>query len=213
VQARLAGGALEQVARRERAHVERLLTGLQAREVQQLRHEPPEAAGLREHRAQRLGGGFADPVDDVLEHRLQRAERRAQLMRDVGDQVAPQAVGLRQLGGHPVERPGQLADLVVGGDGDLAAVLAARHRARDGGHLAQRLGRAARQQLHACERDRDARGRADDRRQPEPAHGDDRRGRRDPDRRDDDDPELELQRAQRLQRAHVPAPAAGVPNA
>ena len=37
---------------------------------------------------------------------------------------------------------------------------------------------------------------------PEPAHGDDRRHRRDPDRRHDDDAELELQRGQRLQRPH-----------
>jgi hypothetical protein len=213
VQARLAGGALEQVPRRERAHVEGLLAGLEAREVQQLGHEPAEAARLREHRAQRLGIGLADPVDDVLEHRLQRPERRAQLVRDVGDQVASQAVGLGQLGRHPVERPRELADLVVGRHRDLQAVLAARHRACGGGHLAQRLRRAARQQLHASERQRDARARADDRRQREPAYGDGRRRRGDQHGHDDDDAELELQRAQRLQRPHGADPGAGVPNA
>ena len=129
VQSRLARGALEHVAHRERADVERLLAGLQAREVEQLRHEPAEPARLREHRAQRLGVGLADAVDDVLEHRLQRADRRAQLVGDVRDEVAAQAVGLGELGGHAVERARELADLVVGRHRHLAAVLAARHRA------------------------------------------------------------------------------------
>jgi hypothetical protein len=213
VHARLAGGALEDVAQREGPHVERLLAGLQAREIEQLGDEPPEAARLLEHRAQRLGIGFADAVDDVLEHGLQRAERRAQLVRDVGDEVAPQAVGLGQLGRHPVKRPGELADLVVGRHRDLAAVLAARHRRRDRGHLAQRLRRAAGEQLRARQRERHPRAGADDRRQPEPAHGDDRRCGGDPDGCDDDDAELELQRAERPQRAHGAGDPPGVPKA
>ena len=209
VQARLARGALDDVADGERAHVERLLAGLQAGEVQQLGDEAPEPARLREHRAQRLGVRLADAVDDVLEHRLQRAERRAQLVRDVRDEVAAQAVGLGELLRHPVERARELADLVVGGHRHLAAVLPAGHRGRDGGHLAQRLRRAAGERMHARQRERDAGAGADDRRQAQPAHGDDRRHRRHPDRRDDDDAELELQRRQRLQRPH----GACVPNA
>ena len=47
VQARLASRALEHVADGERADVERLVAGLQAREVEQLRDEAPEPARLR----------------------------------------------------------------------------------------------------------------------------------------------------------------------
>ena len=55
------------------------------------------------------GSGSDDAVDDVLQHRLQRGDRRAQLVRDVGDQLAALLVGRGQVGGHLVERDGQLA--------------------------------------------------------------------------------------------------------
>jgi hypothetical protein len=55
---------------------------------------------------------------------------------DVRDEVAAQAIGLRELGGHAVERARQLADLVVRRHRHLTAVLAGGHRARYGGHLA-----------------------------------------------------------------------------
>jgi len=136
VQSRLARGIVEHVAQRERSDVKRLLARLQAREIEQLRHQAPEPSCLREHRCDRLGVRFADAVGDVLEHRLERSDRRAQLVGDVRDEVAAQAIGLGELGGHPVEGARQLADLVVRRHCYLAAMLAGRHRARDGGHLA-----------------------------------------------------------------------------
>ena len=106
------GRDVEQVA------IERQRARLEAGEVEQLLHEPAEALDLGEHRAQRLGIGVADAVDEVLEHGLQRGDRRAQLVAHVGDEVAAQAVGLGQLGRHLVERAGERADLVVRDGGD-----------------------------------------------------------------------------------------------
>ena len=53
-----------------------------------------------------------DPVDDVLQHRLEREDRGTQLVRHVRDQFAPVPVGRGEVGGHLVERGGELADLV-----------------------------------------------------------------------------------------------------
>ena len=75
--------------------------------------QPAEPFGLGQGRTQRRGIGVGDAVDDVLQQRLQRGDRRAQLVRDVRDQLAPRAVGGGQVGGHRVERAGQLADLVA----------------------------------------------------------------------------------------------------
>ena len=86
---------------------------LEPGEVEELLHQAAEPLDLRQHRAERLGVGLGDAVDQVLEHGLQRGDRRAQLVRHVGDEVAAHAVGLGQLGGHLVERPGELADLVA----------------------------------------------------------------------------------------------------
>ena len=113
VQPRLARGLLEQVADAERPAVERLGLGLQAREVEQLGDEAAEALDLGEHRRDGLRVGGLDAVGDVLELGLQRGDRRAQLVRDVGDEVAALAVDLLELGGHRVERARELADLVA----------------------------------------------------------------------------------------------------
>ena len=86
----------------------------------------------------RLGIGVGDAVDEVLEHGLQRGDRRAQLVTDVGDEVAAQPVGLGELGRHLVERTGERADLVVRRRRDALREVAARHRFGRGDHLAQR---------------------------------------------------------------------------
>ena len=127
---------------------QRQRAALQPRQVEQLLDEPAEPLGLAQRRAQRGGIGRLDAVDEVLQQRLQRADRRAQLVRDVGDEVAAHAVDVGQLGGHRVERAGQLADLVARGRAHAPAVVAARHRGRRGRHLAQRRGHPARQELH-----------------------------------------------------------------
>ena len=89
---------------RERLAVERHGAGLEAGEVEELGDEAAEPLDLGEHRVERAGIGGGDAVDEVLERRLQRGERGAQLVAHVGDEVAPHAVGLGELGGHLVER-------------------------------------------------------------------------------------------------------------
>jgi hypothetical protein len=99
------------------------------------------------HRVQGLRVCGLHAVDHVLQARLQRRDRRPQLVRDVGDQLATLAVGLGDLAAHRVERLGELGHLVVALDLHRLAVLAARHRLGCGGHLTQRPGHAARQEM------------------------------------------------------------------
>ena len=121
VQLLLAHRVLEQRLDAELGALERHRARLEPGQVEELLHEPAEPLDLGEHRAERLGIGLGDAVDEVLEHRLQRGDRRAQLVRHVGDEVAAHAVGLGELGGHLVERAGELADLVARGRGDPPA--------------------------------------------------------------------------------------------
>ena len=166
------------------------------------------AAAARAGRAVRPGrascaasrGRAADAVDEVLEHGLQRGDRRAQLVAHVGDEVAAQPIGLGELGRHLVERAGERADLVVRGGGDALREVAARHRLGGRDHLAQRRGDAAREDPHDRERDETRRARrATDGHMPT-LHADAEHDDRDRDRGEDDDAELELQRRQRIER-------------
>ena len=80
------------VAHAERRRPQRQRAALQPRQVEQLRDEPAEPLGLGQRGPQRGRIGRLDAVDEVLQQRLQRAERRPQLVRDVGDELAPHAV-------------------------------------------------------------------------------------------------------------------------
>jgi hypothetical protein len=93
--------------------VQRHLAGLQPRQVQQGAHQPGEPAGLRQRGLERLRVGLRDAVGEVLQQRLQGGERRAQLVADVGHQVATLLVDPGEVGRHGVEGPGQLAHLVA----------------------------------------------------------------------------------------------------
>ncbi len=86
---------------------------LEAGEIEQLLDQPTEPLDLREHGLEGLGIGRGHAVDEVLEHDLERGDGRAELVGHVGHEVAPHPVGLGQLRGHLVERPGQFADLVA----------------------------------------------------------------------------------------------------
>ena len=57
--------------------------------------------------ARRRGVAAGDAVDEVLQHRPQRGDRRAQLVRDVGDQLAALPVDRVEVGRHLVERAGR----------------------------------------------------------------------------------------------------------
>lgn len=113
-------------------------TGLELREIEELLDELTEAGGLGEQVLDDIGRRLLDPVGDVLELRAERPDRGAQLVGRVGDEIAPNPVGLGELRRHRVERAGQLADLVARRRRDPAVVVAARHRPRGGDHLPQR---------------------------------------------------------------------------
>ena len=192
---------LEHLGHRDVTAVQRLGAGVDPGQVQQLAHQPAEPLGLRQRDLQggRVRVGHA--VDQVLQDRVQRRDRRPQLVADVRDELAPVAVGGLEVGGHPVEGAGQLADLVPRGVGHPAAVVATSHGARGGRHRAQRRGHAAGQHLGDAEcqqhghRERVPRAPVEvDQAVPDEER---RHGHRD----DDQHAELGLDRAQRVERA------------
>ena len=122
----------------ERGALERHRAGLEPGEVEELLDQPAQALDLLEHRVEGLGIGVGDAVDEVLEDGLERGDGRAQLVRHVGDEVAPHAVGFGEVGGHPVERPGQLTDLVARRRTHAAVVVALGHLGCSRSHLAER---------------------------------------------------------------------------
>ena len=172
---RSSAGSRQSLARRSRSEragtigqLERDRSGLELGEVEQLLDERAEPLDLVEHLAHALRGDLLDAVDEVLEAGAEGADRRAELVRGVRDEVAAHAVGLVQLRRHRVERPSELADLVPGGRRDPARVVASCHRAGGGHHLPQRRGHPVREHLDDRERecrrgeaaDQRARGRA-----------------------------------------------------
>jgi hypothetical protein len=100
---------------------------LESTEVEDALHELAEPLDLGQRRGRVLGIVGLDAVDDVLESGAQRGEGGAQLVGHVRDQRPALPIDLGQLGAHPVEGAGQLADLVAGGDGDRMGEVAVRH--------------------------------------------------------------------------------------
>jgi len=89
-------------------------------------------AGQPQHlvtqRRQLVRGRLGDPVEQGLVARLQDRDGSAQLVGDVGDQVAAELVLPVPGVGHLVERGGQLAQFAGRGDGaDPGGALAAPH--------------------------------------------------------------------------------------
>ena len=183
----------------ERGALERHRAGLEPGQVEQLLDQAAEAFDLPEHGVEGLGVGFGNAVDEVLEDSLQRGDGRAELVRHVGDEVAPHPVGFGQIGGHPVERPCELTDLVARRRVHAALVVALGHLGRGGHHLAQRRCHAPREEPDHGHRDRggeDARGRRPQLDlQPDPEHEDGDR-----DRCRDDEAQLELDRRDVVER-------------
>jgi hypothetical protein len=181
--------------------LERHGTGLELREVEELLDEIREPLRLCKKTRKGVLVRDLDPVDQVLELRAQRTDRRPQLMRRVRDQISADAVDLGQLRGHAVEGTCQLAHLVTRGSRDPPLVVSASHRPRGIDHLPQRRGHPVREQLHDGEGDRPCDDARDDRREPDPIadrvddDGDD-------DGEDDDDPELELDRPEKIEWSH-----------
>jgi hypothetical protein len=131
----------------------------------------------------------------VLENRLQRRDGGAELVRDVGHQVPAHPINLGEVGGHAVERPGQLTNLIARGCGHSAIVVPACHRAGGVGHLAQRRSHSMGEELHHRQRERAGHEENEDGRKIR-AHGESDHDDSDPYRSNDDDPKLDLDRRQ-----------------
>jgi hypothetical protein len=127
--------------------------GLELSQLQQLVDQPTQPLGALEHGRDGLAVQHLDAVGQVLKPGPQRRDRRAQLVADVGQQLAPLTLDLVQPGGHGVERPGQAADLVLAGGPDPLAVVTAGHGLGGGHHLAQRGDHAVGQELDHHQRD------------------------------------------------------------
>ena len=179
---------------------------LHAGELEEVADKPTDPLGLVDGAAQvrRIGRSYA--VREVLQRGGERGKWRPELVGDRGHQVALLAVDGGELGRHLVERPGQLADLVGGVGADPPAVVATGHPPGGLGHLPQRRGHADGEQLG----DREGEGHGD-------GYGEQRRnggaaGERADQGRDegtggDQQPQLDLDRGQGLQRrAHAPSP-------
>ena len=92
-------------------------------------------------------------IDDGLRESLDRRERRAQLVRDVGEEGLLAAAGTLDLGGHLIERAAHLRDLARAGERHARAVVAAGESPDAGDEVAQRARDRARQQRRHDERE------------------------------------------------------------
>ena len=108
----LGNGLVEQLGHVDLGQPERRHAGVDPGQLEEVTDQVAEPAGLA-HRRLEVGfvGGY-DAVGEVLQDRGQPGERRTQLVGDRGDQRALLLVDGVELGGHLVERAGQLAHLV-----------------------------------------------------------------------------------------------------
>ena len=92
--------------------------GVELREVEQVGGQLREPVDLLAHRAHELGPrrGVGLVLVEQLDEPAEREDRRAQLVRGVGDELLAGAVEPREPPLHLVEGAGELADLVVGLD-------------------------------------------------------------------------------------------------
>ena len=132
-----------QRAERDLLAAQRHLARLELREIEQLLHEAAESLGLRQHHLEDLGVRLLDAVEQVLQVRPDRGDRRLELVGDVGDQVAPRCLEELELRAHAVEGDRELSDLVARVRVDAGRVVAGLHATRSLGHVAQRLRHAA----------------------------------------------------------------------
>ncbi len=76
--------------------------------------QPVQAAGRLLQQRPRVLAGFDHAVGERLEVPLDGGQRRAQLVGEVGQQSPAGRLGVLELVSHPVERVGQVGQLVVG---------------------------------------------------------------------------------------------------
>ena len=94
--------------------------GVELGEVEQVGGELGQAVDLLAHRAHELGPllGARVLLFEQLDEAAEAEDRRAQLVRGVGDELLAGAVELGEAALHLVEGAGELAELAGGGDRD-----------------------------------------------------------------------------------------------
>ena len=99
----------------DRPSVDAQAPGIQPREVEEILREPLEAVDLLPHRLEELPPRRLVEllVRQQLDEPAKREERRSQLVRGVADELPPRALELREAEAHPVERAGELPELVA----------------------------------------------------------------------------------------------------
>ena len=145
----------------QRGHVDvgqpqRRDAGVDPRQLEEVADQVAQPPGLAHRRLEVGLVGGDDTVGQVLQDRGQPGERRTQLVGHRGDQGALLLVDGVELGGHLVERAGQLAHLVGRLGPHPAAVVTAGHPPRRLRHLAQGRGHADGEQLGDAQGERDA---------------------------------------------------------
>ena len=103
---------VDQGADPHRPEPQRRYAGVDPGELEEVTDQGADPLGLVHGAPEVLRVGRADAVGEVLESRGERRQRRPELVGDRGHEVALLAVDAGELGGHLVERAGQLADLV-----------------------------------------------------------------------------------------------------
>ena len=164
-----------------------------AGEVEQVVDEVGQSLGLGQGGAEGSFVGSDDTVGEVLQHGPLRGQWRAQFVRNGGDEGTALLVLGGQILGHGVERPGQRAHLVGGGDVDAFGPLPAGHAGGGTRHVLQRGHHAAGQPAGRAEGggDRHRAGDEGGHAGAAPDGGDDEDG---DGARDDEEPEFDADR-------------------
>ncbi len=164
------------------AEPERLVGPVQHRQLEQVGDERGGALGLAAGRGDGLGHvvgpALAGEPLGLVERDAERGQRRPQVVADVGDQLAAQAVGVAErldraldAGRHLVDGARQPAQLVGPGVGQAVGVVALAQALDTARDLADRPEQAGREQGAQQQRQRDRHGDRDGRRLPERAGG------------------------------------------
>ena len=112
----------------------------------EVRDEALEAFDLLVNGVQPFGSRSEVAVAHGLDVARDDRQRSPQVVGDVGGHLFAELVGFRDFAAHLVEGLGQLADLVMAGDGHLLVEVAARHFFGGDGQRAQGTRQRARQQ-------------------------------------------------------------------
>ena len=123
----------------------RLVRGIAQGQVVERTCQANQPLGLLEERFVGALVGHDDAVPDGLQVALQVGQRRTQLVRGVGDDVAALSLALLQLGRHLVEGVGQAGQLVGRGPRHADAQITVGHATGGGTDVSQRPRQHARQ--------------------------------------------------------------------